>query len=121
MFELVESEHGAGKLQADVIRRSDLDLVKTHQKSECCPPQRCEGVPELETSLAGQTSVALRAADYPVREDAPGPVAGGEKLPPRAEANLVFTEALEATEADRNRKAWMAEWLRMFNDTPDGS
>jgi hypothetical protein len=68
-------------------------------------------------SLHGQTQIADIAASYPVREGAPGPIVGADRLPPPGEANIVVPSL-----ADVNDKAlqdaWQADWYRIFGYTP---
>lgn len=69
-------------------------------------------------SLAGQTAIAEAAGDYPVREDAPGPTAGGViPLPPRTEVDLRTPELTEEYETERD--AYMEEWFSIFGYTPE--
>lgn len=69
-------------------------------------------------SLAGQTAIAEAAGDYPVREDAPGPTAGGViPLPKRTEVDLRTPELTEEYETERD--AYMEEWFSIFGYTPE--
>ena len=69
-------------------------------------------------SLAGQTAIAEAAGDYPVRDDAPGPTAGGViPLPKRADVDLRTPELTEEYATERD--AYMEDWFRIFGYTPE--
>jgi iron(III) transport system substrate-binding protein len=68
-------------------------------------------------SLHGQTQIADIAASYPVRDGAPGPVVGGDRLPPPGEANIVVP-ALKDVNDKALQDAWQADWYRIFGYTP---
>lgn len=69
-------------------------------------------------SLAGQTAIAEAAGDYPVRDDAPGPTAGGViPLPARSDVDLRTPELTEEYETER--EAYMEEWFSTFGYTPE--
>lgn len=117
--------HGAAKEEGaplEVVLPSDGIPSSAHwigTTSGGSNPNAAKVFVNWNASLAGQTAVAKLTGDYPVRADAPAPEVAGTTLPDRSEIELVFTESVEPTEADRNREEWMREWLRIFNYTPE--
>lgn len=68
-------------------------------------------------SMAGQTAIADYAASYPVRQGAPGPLVGEERLPPPSETNIVVPP-LEDVIDQALQDEWQADWYSLFGFTP---